>query len=200
MAVYTLPDLPYDYSALEPAISGSIIELHHGKHHNAYVTGANTVLEQLAEAREAGSYGSIVGLEKTLAFHLAGHTLHSIYWTNLSPDGGDRPEGALGEAIDRDFGGFEKFRAHLTAATNTVQGSGWGALSYDSLSGRLLVEQIQDHQANHSPSTTPLLVFDIWEHAFYLQYKNVKADYVEALWTIVDWGNVAARLAAARRG
>ncbi len=197
MSSYTLPDLPYDHGALEPAISGSIIELHHGKHHNAYVTGANTVLEQIAEARDAGSYGSIGGLEKTLAFHLSGHALHSIYWTNLSPDGGDRPDGALGDAIDRNFGGFDQFKAHLTAATNTVQGSGWGALSYDSLGDRLVVEQIQDHQANHSPSTTPLLVFDIWEHAFYLQYRNVKADYVDALWTIVNWANVAERYAAA---
>ena len=112
MSSYTLPDLPYDHGALEPAISGSIIELHHGKHHNAYVTGANTVLEQIAEARDAGSYGSIVGLEKTLAFHLSGHALHSIYWTNLSPDGGDRPDGALGDAIDRNFGGFDQFKAH----------------------------------------------------------------------------------------
>ncbi len=196
MTTYTLPDLPYDPGALEPAISGSIIELHHGKHHNAYVGGANSVLEQIAEARDAGSYGSIVGLEKTLAFHLSGHALHSIYWTNLSPDGGDKPDGPLGDAIDRDLGGFDKFKAHMTAATNTVQGSGWGSLSYDSLGDRLVIEQIQDHQANHSPSTTPLLVFDIWEHAFYLQYRNVKADYVDALWTIVNWANVAERYAA----
>jgi Fe-Mn family superoxide dismutase len=197
MSVYTLPDLPYDYGSLEPAISGSIIELHHDKHHRAYVAGANTVLDQLVEARESGSYGAIVGLEKTLAFHLSGHVLHSVYWTNLSPDGGGEPDGVLGDAIDRDFGGFEQFRAHLTAATTSVQGSGWGALSYDSLGERLVVEQIQDHQANHSPSTTPLLVFDIWEHAFYLQYRNVKVDYVDALWTIVDWANVAERFAAA---
>ncbi|MFV0524116.1 MAG: superoxide dismutase [Acidimicrobiales bacterium] len=197
MNVYTLPDLPYDHGALEPAISGSIIELHHDKHHAAYVLGANRVSDQLAEARASGSYDGIVGLEKTLAFHLSGHALHSIYWTNLSPDGGGEPDGVLAEAIDRDFGGFEQFRAHLTAVTNGVQGSGWGALSYDSLSKRLMVEQIQDHQANHSPSTTPLLVFDIWEHAFYLQYRNVKADYVDALWTIVNWDNVVDRFVAA---
>lgn len=193
MTVYELPPLAYDHGALAPAISGEIIELHHGKHHAAYVAGANAALEQLDEARATGSYATIVGLEKALAFNLSGHVLHSIYWTNLSPDGGGEPEGPLAEAIDRDFGGFDRFRAHMTAVTTTVQGSGWGALSFDGLSRRLVVEQIQDHQANHSPSTTPLLVFDIWEHAFYLQYRNVKADYVTALWTVVNWANVADR-------
>ena len=198
MAVYTLPDLPYDYGALEPHYSSEILELHHDKHHAAYVAGANTTLEKLAEARDKGEFGSIVGLEKTLAFNLSGHVLHSIFWTNLSPDGGDKPDGDLGSAIDEHFGSFDAFKAQLTQATTTVQGSGWGVLAWEPLAGRLLVEQVYDHQGNIGQGSVPVLVFDIWEHAFYLQYKNVKADYVTALWNIVNWSNVASRLQKAR--
>jgi Fe-Mn family superoxide dismutase len=193
VASYTLPDLPYDYAALEPHISGEIIELHHDKHHAAYVKGANDTLEKLADARGKGDFGSIVGLEKTLAFHLSGHTLHTLYWQNLSGDGGDKPDGSLAAAIDADFGSFDGFKAQLTQATATTQGSGWGVLSYDSLGKKLNVQQVQDHQGNVGIGTTPLLVFDAWEHAFYLQYKNVKPDYVNALWNIVNWADVAAR-------
>jgi Fe-Mn family superoxide dismutase len=197
MADYTLPDLPYDYAALEPHVSGQIMELHHDKHHAAYVAGANTTLEKLAAARDKDEFGPIVGLEKTLAFHISGHVLHSIFWQNLSPDGGDKPTGDLGSAIDEHFGSFDKFKAHLTQATNTIQGSGWGALAWEPLGRRLIVEQVYDHQSSLGHGTTPLLVFDAWEHAFYLQYKNVKADFFNALWSIVNWDDVAARFAAA---
>jgi superoxide dismutase, Fe-Mn family len=195
---YSLPELPYDYSALEPHISGQIIELHHDKHHNTYVQGANTTVEKLADARDKNEFGAIVGLEKTLAFNVSGHVLHSIYWTNMSPNGGGSPEGALADAIDSEFGGFDKFKAQLTQATSTVQGSGWGALAYDPLGQRLLIEQIYDHQSNVSQGGVPLLVIDIWEHAFYLQYKNVKADYVTAFWNLINWENVASRWEAAK--
>jgi Fe-Mn family superoxide dismutase len=195
---YSLPELPYDYSALEPHISGQIIELHHDKHHNTYVQGANTTVEKLADARDKNEFGAIVGLEKTLAFNVSGHVLHSIYWTNMTPEGGGSPEGALADAIDSEFGGFDKFKAQLTQATSTVQGSGWGALAYDPLGQRLLIEQIYDHQGNVSQGGIPLLVIDIWEHAFYLQYKNVKADYVTAFWNLVNWENVASRWEAAK--
>ncbi len=198
MADYTLPDLPYDYGALEPHYSGQILELHHDKHHAAYVTGANTTLEKLADAREKGEFGSIVGLEKTLAFNLSGHVLHSIFWTNLSPDGGDKPDGDLASAIDEHFGSFDGFKAQMTQATTTIQGSGWGVLAWEPLGGRLLVEQVYDHQGNVGQGSVPLLVFDAWEHAFYLQYKNVKADFVAALWNIVNWSDVSARLQKAR--
>ena len=198
MAEYTLPDLPYDYGALEPHVSAQIMELHHDKHHAAYVTGANQTLEKLAAARDKDDFGAIVGLEKTLAFHISGHVLHSIFWKNLSPDGGDKPDGDLGSAIDEHFGSFDGFRGQLTAATTTIQGSGWGVLAYEPLAGRLIVEQVYDHQSSVGQSSVPLLVFDAWEHAFYLQYKNVKADFVAALWHIVNWSDVAARFAAAR--
>ncbi|MCW2546515.1 MAG: Manganese/iron superoxide dismutase [Mycobacterium sp.] len=200
MASYTLPDLPYDYAALEPHISGEIIELHHDKHHAAYVKGANDTLDKLADARDKGEFGAIVGLEKTLAFHTSGHILHTLYWQNLSGDGGDKPDGALAAAIDADFGSFDGFKAQLTQATATTQGSGWGVLSYDNLGSKLTVQQVSDHQNNIGIGNTPLLVFDAWEHAFYLQYKNVKPDYVAALWNIVNWADVAARYATVSAG
>jgi Fe-Mn family superoxide dismutase len=198
MADYTLPDLPYDYAALEPHVSGQIMELHHDKHHAAYVAGANQTLEKLAGARDKDDFGAVVGLEKTLSFHISGHVLHSIFWKNLSPDGGDKPDGALASAIDENFGSFDKFKAHMTQATSTIQGSGWGALAYEPLAGRLIVEQVYDHQGNIGNGSIPLLVFDAWEHAFYLQYKNVKADFFAALWNIVNWSDVAGRLDSAK--
>lgn len=199
MATYTLPDLTYDYGALEPAMSGEILELHHSKHHAAYVKGANDTLDQLAEAADGASPTQTVGLEKALAFNLSGHVLHTIFWTNLSPDGGDRPDGELGAAIDENFGSFAAFSKRLAVATTSVQGSGWGVLGYEPLSGRLIIEQLYDHHGNVGLGSTPLLVFDAWEHAYYLQYRNVRPDYVTKLWDLVDWGNVAARLTAAKR-
>src|ERR1019366_6307776 len=145
-----------------------------------------------------GDFGAIVGLEKTLAFNVSGHVLHSIFWKNLSADGGDRPDGALGTAIEEHFGSFDAFKAQLTATTTTIQGSGWGVLAWEPLGGRLLVEQVYDHQGNVGNGSIPLLVFDAWEHAFYLQYKNVKADFFAALWNIVTWSAVAARLDKAK--
>ncbi|MBD2897570.1 Superoxide dismutase [Fe-Zn] 1 [Actinomadura sp. RB99] len=198
MADYTLPDLPYDYAALEPAITGEILELHHSKHHAAYVKGANDTLERLAEARGKEQFGGLVGLEKTFAFNLSGHVLHSIFWDNLSPDGGDRPDGELAAAIDEHFGTFDAFRKQLTAATSTVQGSGWGVLAWEPLGERLVVEQVYDHHGNVGMNTTPLLVFDAWEHAYYLQYRNVRPDYVEKLWSLVNWTDVKARFDKAR--
>ena len=194
---YVLPDLPYDYAALEPYLSGQIIELHHDKHHAAYVKGANTALDKMAAARDANDFESIVGLEKSLAFNVSGHVLHSIYWTNMSADGGGKPEGELADVIDRNFGSFDGLRNQLTEATTAVQGSGWGALAWDPLGQLLYVEQVYDHQGNIGQAALPLLVIDIWEHAFYLQYKNVKADYVKAFWNVVNWADVQARYAAA---
>ncbi len=199
MADYSLPDLPSDYGALEPHYSGQILELHHDKHHAAYVAGANTTLEKLDEARSKEEYGAIVGLEKTLAFNVSGHVLHSIFWKNLTPDGAERPEGELAAAVDKHFGSFDGFRAQLTQATTTIQGSGWGVLAWEPLGRRLLVNQVYDHQGNVGNGSVPLLVFDAWEHAFYLQYKNVKADFVAALWKIVNWADVAERFAAASK-
>ena len=199
MAVYTLPDMPYDYGALEPAMSGQILELHHSKHHAAYVKGSNDTLDQLAEARDKGDYSTLVGLEKTLAFNLSGHVLHSIFWNNLRPgSSADRPDGDLQAALAEHFGSFEAFAGQLSTATKSVQGSGWGVLAWEPLSQQLIVEQIYDHHGNVGQGSTPILVFDAWEHAYYLQYKNVRPDYVDRLWNLVNWTDVTKRFDAAR--
>jgi Fe-Mn family superoxide dismutase len=198
MAPYTLPELPYDYAALEPHISARIMELHHSKHHKAYVDGANNALAQLAEARETGQFQNINRLEKDLAFHLGGHVNHSIFWTNLAPGSGGTPEGELAAAVDEFFGSFDKFTAHFTAAAMGIQGSGWAVLSYDPVGSQLVIQQLFDQQGNTAQGTIPVLQLDMWEHAFYLDYQNVKADYVAAFWNIVNWENVHQRFAAAR--
>ncbi|ADH66063.1 MULTISPECIES: superoxide dismutase [Nocardiopsis] len=197
-APYSLPELPYDYAALEPWISGQIMELHHDKHHATYVAGANTALEKMAEARETGDFGTIPMLEKNLAFNLGGHVNHSVFWKNLSPEGGDKPEGELGAAIDDQFGSFDAFRAHFTAVATTIQGSGWAILAWDALGQRLVIEQLYDQQGNTALSSVPLLMLDMWEHAFYLQYKNVKAEYAKAFWNVVNWADVQERFTNAR--
>lgn len=198
MVDYTLPDLPYDYAALEPHISARIMELHHDKHHAAYVAGANTAIAKLAEARDTGDFANVNRLEKDLAFHLGGHVNHSIFWTNLSPDGGDKPTGELAAAIDEFFGSYDKFSAHFTAAALGLQGSGWAVLSWDPVGSRLIIQQLFDQQGNTAMGTIPLLQLDMWEHAFYLDYVNVKADYVKAFWNIANWANVQQRFTAAR--
>ncbi|PBC47187.1 superoxide dismutase [Rhodococcus sp. ACPA1] len=198
MAIYVLPELDYDYSALEPHISGEIMELHHSKHHATYVAGANAAIEQLAEARENATItANATALSKNLAFHLGGHTNHSIFWKNLSPNGGDKPTGELAAAIDVDFGSFDAFIRHFSAVATTLQGSGWAVLAYDTVGLRLVIEQLTDQQGNISLGIVPLLMLDMWEHAFYLQYKNVKADYVKAYWNVVNWEDVAERFANA---
>lgn len=198
MADYTLPELPYDYAALEPSISAKIMELHHSKHHQAYVTGANTALQQLAEARESGNLANVNKLEKDLAFNLGGHVNHSVFWTNLSPDGGDKPTGELAAAIDDAFGSFDAFQAHFTATALGVQGSGWAVLAWDSLGQRPIIVQFFDQQGNLPAGIVPLLMLDVWEHAYYLDYQNVRADYVKAFWNIANWANVQQRFETAR--
>ena len=198
MPKYELPELPYDYAALEPHYSAEVLELHHDKHHKAYVDGANTTFEKLGEARVSGDFGTINQLEKNMAFHLSGHVLHSLLWQNMSPDGGGEPEGELAAAVKESFGSYDALRAQISEAANNVQGSGWAALSWEPLSSRLIVEQIYDHQGNVGQGGPPLLALDMWEHAFYLQYKNVKKDWVDAFWNIVNWPDVAARFERVR--
>ncbi len=198
MADYTLPDLPYDYGALEPHISGKIMELHHDRHHAAYVTGANQALEKLAEARETNDFASVVGLEKTLAFNLGGHVNHTAFWHNLSPEAADRPDGELAAAIDEYFGSFEGFAAHFTATATSVQGSGWAILAWDSIGQKLVVFQLYDQQGNVPLGVVPVVLLDMWEHAFYLDYYNVKPDYVKAWWNVVNWADAQERFARAR--
>lgn len=200
MSEYKLPDLDYDYGDLAPHISAQIMELHHSKHHAAYVAGANTALEKLAAARESGDFAAINLWEKNLAFNLGGHINHSVFWKNLSPAGGDKPTGELSAAIDEHFGSFDKFRAHFEATALQIQGSGWALLVWDSLGQKLLIVQLYDQQNNVPVGLIPIAQLDMWEHAFYLDYKNVKADYVTAWWNIVNWDDAQKRFAAAVTG
>jgi Fe-Mn family superoxide dismutase len=198
MTKYTLPELGYDYSALEPSISARIMELHHSKHHAAYVAGINSALDALEEARAKNDFTWINKLQKDVAFHLGGHINHSIFWKNLAPANTDRPEGELAAAIEEFFGSFEAFQAHFNASAMGIQGSGWSFLAWDAVGQRLIIEQLYDQQGNIAVATTPLLMLDMWEHAFYLDYQNVKGDYVKAFWNIINWADVQARFVAAR--
>ena len=196
---YTLPDLAYDPGALEPHLSAHIVELHHGKHHASYVAATNATLDKLAAARADDRWDTIVGLEKSLAFNLGGHVLHSMYWTNLSPDGGGEPSGVLAEAIGTSFGSFAAFKAQFSQATATVQGSGWGLLTYEPLGGGLIIEQLEVHHESTVLGGVPILAIDAWEHAYYLQYENRRPDYVAAIWNLIDWSDVGRRYQQAVR-
>ena len=198
MATYTLPDLPYDYGALEPHVSGKIMQLHHDKHHRAYVTGANTALDALAEARARDDFSRTAALERSLAFNVSGHVLHSLFWQNLAPRAGGEPTGALADQIARDFGSFARFRAELNSAAATIMGSGWAALTWDPLSKRLLTAQIHDHQNEITQGGVPILVLDAWEHAYYLQYGPEKKRYFEAIWNVWNWADAGRRFEGVR--
>jgi Fe-Mn family superoxide dismutase len=200
METYTLPELRYDYSALEPHISGKIMELHHDKHHAGYVKGANTALDRLAEARGKGRFDDIGALEKALAFNLSGHVLHSAFWQNMAPKAGGRPQGELASAITEEFGSFETLQRQINAVASTIMGSGWAALVWEPLGKKLLVTQIYDHQSNLAQAGTPLLVLDAWEHAYYLQYENRKTDFFDEVWNVWNWADVAERFQAACQG
>jgi len=199
MSKYVLPDLSYDYGALEPNISGKIMELHHDKHHLAYVNGANSALDALAEARDKNDLTMVNKFQKDLAFNLAGHVNHTVFWKNMSPEGGDKPTGELAAAIDEYFGSFDAFKAHFSASALGIQGSGWSILVWDILGKKLIIEQLYDHQGNLSVGSIPLLMLDMWEHAFYLDYQNVKPEYVKAFWNIVNWADVQARFLEASK-
>jgi Fe-Mn family superoxide dismutase len=194
MLRYTLPEVPYDYAALEPHLPGHLMELHHDRHHRGYVDNANKTLEALAQARKARSLDSIGALEEKLAFNVSGHVLHCLFWQNLAPDGGGQPSGRLKTAIDRDFGDFQTFQLQMNQAAATIMGSGWCALVWDPLLRRLLTTQIHDHQSEVTQASAPLMVMDAWEHAYYLKYETDKARYLKALWELWNWDDIAARL------
>lgn len=189
-----LPPLPFSSDALEPYYDTATLELHHGKHHQGYVTGLNAALDRLAAARDAGEWALVKHLEREVAFHGGGHLLHSIFWHNLSPGGGGAPDGALGAAVARDFGSLAAFDAQIRAAANTLEGSGWGVLAAESGTGQLAVLQIEKHQNQVLPGWVPILVIDVWEHAYYLKYQNRRAEWVDAVMQhLVNWPDVARR-------
>jgi len=193
---YVLPELPFGYRDLEPHVSEKQIRIHHEKHHQGYVNGANAILQKLDKAREGGADLDIKSTLKALSFNIGGHILHSLFWPNLAPagKGGGKPGGALGDAIEQEFGSFERFKKEFSQAAVSVEGSGWAALSFCRQTSRPIIMQIEKHNTNVYPTFKILMVVDVWEHAYYLDYKNERAKFVDAFWSIVNWDKVNKRL------
>jgi Fe-Mn family superoxide dismutase len=193
---YTLPHLPYGYKALAPYISEVQLTLHHQKHHQAYVTGANAILEKLDKARKENADLDMKALLKELSFHLGGFRLHNMFWENLAPagvGGGGIPKGTLAAAINEEFGTFDRFKKEFTQTASSVEGSGWAVTTYCMNTGRLMMMQVEKHNVNIIPGYRILMALDLWEHAYYLDYKNDRAKFIDAFWHIVNWDTVEAR-------
>lgn len=197
---YKIPQLPYDFSALEPVISAEIMNLHYTKHHQTYVNNLNKALEQYCDAESKGDLPAMIALQSAIKFNGGGHVNHSIFWTNLAPKnsgGGTPPSGKLADAINQEFGSLDKFIEQFSTKTVAIQGSGWGWLGYNKAKNRLEIATCENQDPLSTKGLIPLLGVDVWEHAYYLQYKNVRADYVKKIWEIVNWKNVAERFNAA---
>ncbi len=189
---YVLPELPYKSDALEPHLDRRTLTIHHDKHHAGYVAGLNSTLAKLDQARKDNDFSRMHSLSRALAFHGSGHVLHTLYFSNLSPKPG-KPKGALKRAISSQFGGQEELESHFKAATASVSGSGWGVLAYEPMGGRLLALQVEKHENQHLAGAIPIMVIDVWEHAYYLKYKNRRSEYLEAIMKVVDWSEVSER-------
>ncbi len=199
MNKFVLPSLPYDYSALEPVISKRVMELHHDKHHAAYVSGANAILEKLENARKSENAFDYKSALKELSFHVAGHVLHGLFWTNMTPVSSFKePTGKLMDKIMADFGSFEQLKKEFSSASLSVEGSGWGALTYSKELDKLVVMQIEKHNLNFYPTFEILLVLDVWEHSYYLDYQNNRAKFIEEFWKIIAWEEVKRRFEKAQ--
>ncbi|MBT2755623.1 superoxide dismutase [Mesobacillus foraminis] len=196
---HRLPPLPYRYNALEPVISEEIMRLHHRKHHQSYVDGLNKAEKEMQKARETGDFGLIKHWEREAAFHGAGHYLHTIFWNIMTPEGGGKPVGELRRSINVAFGSFEKFKKHFSEAAKNVEGVGWAILVWAPRSRRLEILTAEKHQNLTQWDVVPLLVLDVWEHAYYLQYKNERPRYVENWWNVVNWKEVERRFQAAQK-
>jgi Fe-Mn family superoxide dismutase len=193
---FILPPLPYDYDALEPAIDAQTMKLHHDIHHNGYVKGLNRAIAKLEEARNSGDVSMVKHWSKELAFHGSGHFLHVIFWKNMKPSGGGEPTGLIAEKIKSDFGNFEAFKTGFSAASKSVEGSGWGILGYHPMAGKLMILQAEKHQDLTIQGIIPLLVLDVWEHAYYLKYQNRRGEYVNNFFSVINWDDVNQRLKA----
>lgn len=193
---YTLPKLSYDYKDLEPYMSEEQLRIHHTKHHQAYVNGANNILQKLDKAHKENLDIDIKAVLKELSWNIGGHLLHTLFWENIAPPSkaGGKPGGKLGDEIEKEFGSFERFKKEFTQAAVTVEGSGWAALTYCMQTGRPLIMQIEKHNTNVYPMFRILMVLDVFEHAYYIDYKNDRGKFVENFWNIVNWDKVNNRL------
>jgi Fe-Mn family superoxide dismutase len=194
---YELPTLAYPYNALEPYYDEETLRLHHGKHHQSYVDGLNKAEAQLVEARSRSDYGLIKHWLKEIAFHGSGHILHTLFFENLAPAGQSSPGPKTSNQVEQDFGSFDEFKKMFTAAAAAVEGSGWALLCYNPLFKKLEILQAEKHQNLTQWGVIPLLVIDMWEHAYYLKYQNRRPDYIAAWWNIVNWDIVEERLVKA---
>ncbi|MEN6355640.1 MAG: superoxide dismutase [Armatimonadota bacterium] len=195
--MHELSPLPYDYNSLEPYISEQIMRLHHDKHQAAYVAGLNKAEEELVKARAEGNYAVVSYWERQLAFNGSGDLLHTLFFTSMAPNSGGEPAGDLADQIKKDFGSFDAFKKQLSAAAVGVEGSGWVVLAWQPEFEKLYITQILNHQNNELSGAQPILALDVWEHAYYLQYQNRRADWVENWWNVINWNNVAKNLATA---
>jgi superoxide dismutase, Fe-Mn family len=196
---HRLPPLPYPYDALEPFIDEETMHLHHDEHHLSYVKGLNHAEKMLQRARDTKDYELIKHWEREAAFHGAGHYLHTLFWETMSPKGGEEPTGALRDQINLDFGSFDTFEEHFSAAAEKVEGSGWAILVWSPRPHRLEILQAEKHQQLSQWDVIPLLALDVWEHAYYLKYHNKRKDYIEAWWHVVHWPEVQKRYQVARQ-
>jgi Fe-Mn family superoxide dismutase len=195
--LYSLPQLPYGFKDLEPYISEQQLTIHYQKHHQAYVNGANNILQKLDKARKENADLDVKSTLKELSFNIGGHVLHSVFWGNLAPagkGGGGKPSGALSNALEKEFGSFDRFKKEFTQAATSVEGSGWAALTWCRQTSRPIIMQIEKHNTNVYPMFRILMVLDVFEHAYYIDYKNDRAKFVEAFWNIVNWDEVNERL------
>ncbi len=191
--MHKLPPLPYPYDALEPVIDKQTVEIHYTKHFAAYVAGLNAVLEKLEKARKEGAFDAIKCMSEDLAFNGSGVVLHWIYFSTIGPKAGGAPTGTLADLIKRDFGSYETFWKQFSEASKKVEGSGWGVLGWEPFSKRLVVLQSEKHQNLTSWGVMPLMVCDVWEHAYYLKYQNRRVEYVDNFAKIIDWKKVEER-------
>nr|WP_180954216.1 superoxide dismutase [Bacillus sp. M6-12] len=196
---HLLPALPYPYNALEPVISEEIMRLHHDKHHKAYVDGLNKAEMMMQKARSSNDFDLLKHWEREAAFHGSGHYLHTIFWEIMSPKGGGTPKGVLLDQIEKDFGSFEAFKRHFSEAAKQVEGVGWALLVWSPRARRLEILQTELHMILTQWDTIPLLVLDVWEHAYYLQYKNNRGEYVDNWWKLINWPAVSNRFQKARQ-
>jgi Fe-Mn family superoxide dismutase len=196
---YSLPKLPYDYAALEPHMSKEQLTIHHDKHHQAYVNGANAILQRLDKARKENADVDIKSTLKELSWNIGGHILHSLYWENMAAPNkaGGKPGGKLADWLEKEFGSFDRFKKEFTMAATSVEGSGWAALARCTQTNRPLIMQIEKHNTNVYPTYKILMVLDVFEHAYYVDYKNDRGRFVEAFWNIVNWNEIGKRLDAA---
>lgn len=195
---HKLPPLPYAYNALEPYIAEEIMRLHHSKHHQSYVDGLNKAEKEMQKARKNSDYDLIKHWEREAAFNGAGHFLHTIFWHIMSPRGGGQPKGELATQINKDFGSFNKMKEHFSKAAENVEAVGWALLVWSPRTHRLEILQAEKHQNLSQQDIIPLLVLDVWEHAYYLQYKNERKPYIENWWNVVNWPEVENRYKEAR--